>query len=190
MNREPGCPRAWLTSPTPVETPHRLHCLAKGVRDRRVFRNPLRELSTYARRSIPTIYQDERSPVISVADGSPFVIQRQCRARDRYDGSNVPILWFTAFMHMFSYSSVAASLQPPGRFAGGPAVVSCCILFTYFIRSCSSGDARLAYGSPIITTARARSSVKFSPSESFAPMTAKRTAPPLRDPPVSGSFRI
>ncbi len=76
-------------------------------------------------------------------------------------------------MHMFSYNSAAASFCPFSLLS--PLFSSS--WFTYFNRSFSSGDPRLAKGSPMIITARAKSSLKFNPSESFAPITAKRIAP-------------
>ena len=76
-------------------------------------------------------------------------------------------------MHRFSYNSDAASLIPGLRLIPFLASIS----LTYFIRSRSSGDAALGNGKPTTTTALARSSAKFRPSESFAPMTAKRMAP-------------
>lgn len=42
----------------------------------------------------------------------------------------------------------------------------------------------------MITTARARSSAKFNPSDSFAPMTAKSKAPPFRCPLAALSVRV
>lgn len=74
---------------------------------------------------------------------------------------------------MFSYNSAAASFCPFSLL--DPLLSSSC--FTYFNRSFSSGDPRLAKGSPMTITARAKSSLKFNPSESFAPITAKRIAP-------------
>jgi hypothetical protein len=85
-----------------------------------------------------------------------------------------PILWFTAFMHMFSYSSLPATPYVEFAFVGAtsPASRSACLS-----RSWSSADPKLAKGRPIIITMRARSSEKFSPSDSFAPTTASRSAP-------------
>lgn len=70
---------------------------------------------------------------------------------------SAPMLWLTAFIAMFSYSSIAGP-RPPAQASG--------IVFrlTYFIRSWSSGDFRFGKGRPTITTARARSSVKFKPA--------------------------
>lgn len=94
------------------------------------------------------------------------------------------MLWLTAFIHRFSYNSAAASffgsllpssLPPCSRFSSS--------ILTYFILSRSSGEPRFGKGSPTMTTARARSSAKFNPSESFAPMTANSRAPPF----LSGS---
>lgn len=76
-------------------------------------------------------------------------------------------------MHIFSYSSVAASFcrlsLPLGCFSS--------IRLTYFILSRSSGEPRFANGNPMMTTARARSSAKFNPSDNLAPITANKSAP-------------
>lgn len=83
------------------------------------------------------------------------------------------MLWFTAFMQMFSYSSrPAASLLLDGS-------LTVIFSFTYRMRSFSSGEPRFGKGRPITTTARAKLSEKFNPSESFAPTTAKSRAPCL-----------
>jgi len=73
---------------------------------------------------------------------------------------------------MFSYSSAAASFFP----GFGPFCFASRRL-TYSKRSRNSGEPRLANGNPMIATPRARSSAKFKPSDSFAPMTANNKAP-------------
>lgn len=81
---------------------------------------------------------------------------------------------------MFSYNSAAASLvvllapERASRF-------SPCRL-TYFSRSWSSDDPRLANGNPTTMTARARLSAKLRPSDNLAPTTASNNAPVFFDP--------
>lgn len=89
---------------------------------------------------------------------------------------DLPIDWFTAFMHKFSYSSIPAS-RPLFLPLVGIALFSKSA--TYRMRSLSSTEPMLANGRPTMTTARARSSEKLRPSDSFAPTTAKRRAPVL-----------
>lgn len=83
-----------------------------------------------------------------------------------------PILWLTARIARFSYSSF------PAFFASAlllPLFVAKSQM--YFILSLNSDDARLGKGMPTSTTDRANSSEKFNPSESLPPTTANNSAP-------------
>ncbi len=113
--------------------------------------------------------RDAQSPLWRIARPARFSELQEWR---EFIFNYLPILWFTAFIHMFSYSSAAASFFPGFRLF--------CFSsrrLTYSKRSRNSGEPRLANGNPMIATPRARSSAKFKPSDSFAPMTANNKAP-------------
>ena len=98
----------------PIEPSHLLHRLAERICDHRSGFDPFRELSPDAWRCIATVNQDQRCPVSPMPDSPSYGL-----AELRFSCSNKsdsPMLWFTAFMHMFSYSSVPASFAP-GIFA-------------------------------------------------------------------------
>ena len=87
----------------------------------------------------------------------------------------IPIDWLMLLIHKFSYSSISVSLVPGSGFTFRSLSSS----VTYHMHSLSSADAREGKGNLTMTTPLARESEILIPSDSLAPTTANKSAPPF-----------